>query len=324
MAPFRTAAFAAPFALLLACPGKEDDTGSGDTAPPIEDGTLVDANNYNFTGALDVPSITTASAVDITIDWSAVTSDIQCHEVDPAVDIDLVGLVRFPNFTQEDVEAGLSNNNLDQNQMNGYVQIQNDAELTTGQLADMSFFGTVIDVPAQYFDGGGTYLMMLNSGITPGVGVRMLSFLAPSGGSDNTVAAVGSGCGLLDFDVDLQSLTRAKLPTAGPWALDWGDLTVDGQGNPFDSSGIDSVMLGFYAGVTVADLEAGFLDIEQSATEVYILPLEGGTTGDLAGAMDPGGVAFSGFHDGGEWILALRCSRCYNPAPPFLTLVTPE
>ncbi len=308
------------FALsLVGCPGKGDDSGA---VIPTGDVVIGDANNYTFVGALDIPSIETASGVDITIDWSGVTQDIQCHDLDPAQDIDNVGMVRFGQLTQAQVAQGLSTNNLSQSQMNGYVEVRNDGG-TSANIASMSFFGTVIDVPSEYVSTGGTYMVMLNTGTVAGVGARMITFLAPTDSSTNLLAEVPTGCGVLDFDVDLASLTPVSVLADGPWNLDWGGLTVDGQGNPVDLNGIDSVLLGYYEGATVPDLETAFLDIETTTTEKYTLALEGGTQADLATAIDANGVAFSGFHEGGQWLLALRCSRCYNPAPPFVATVSP-
>lgn len=305
----------APFVLLplvlAGCPAKE----------PTPD--LSDANNYAFVGALNVPSLETASGVDVTVDWSALTQDIQCHDLDPAQDIDNVGMVRFGSLTEAEVAEGLSTNNIDQSQTNGYVEARNDAAATSVNIASMSFFGTVIDVPSEYYEGGGTYLLLLSTGTTVGVGARMVSFLHPSTSSTNTQADVPTGCGVLDFDVDLASLSPILLDAEGPWAIDWSAVTVDGQGNDFDSSGIDSVLLGYYEGASIEDLETDFLDIETTATEKYTLALDGGTSADLADAVDADGGAFPGFHDGGEWLLALRCSRCYNPAPPFISIVSP-
>ncbi len=293
-----------------------------EAVPPPETAVFSDANNYVFDGSLDVPVLTTASGQDVTIDWSAVVDDIQCHGLDPAADVDTVGLIRFSSMSQADLAAGLSNNDLDQSQMSGYVQYANTTE-TAINIGSMSFFGTVIDVPSEYVENEGSYLLLLSTGTTIGLGARMLAFLQPQVASSELNVSVPSGCGVLDFTVELEALTPVALRAAGPWGLSWGSVTVDGQGNPFDSSGIDSVMLGFYEGVTAADLETTFLDLELDATQLFTLGLTGGTSANLADATDSAGAAFTGFYTGGTWLLALRCSRCYNPAPPFVTLVSP-
>ncbi len=113
---------------LTGCPAKSDDSGP----PPADvcsEGTvaLSDANNYAFQGSLDVPSITTVSGADVQVCWDELTTDIQCQPVDPAADIDNVGLIRFANLSQDEVKEGLSKNNLNQSEMSGYVEARNDA-----------------------------------------------------------------------------------------------------------------------------------------------------------------------------------------------------
>lgn len=303
--------------LLLACAGPSaDDTGPPDADLPY--GQLADANNYTFTGALDVPEVVTVSGADVEICWDDVLHDLQCHGLDPDADIDNVGLVRFPNLGHAEIEAALSTNALQQADISGYVE--HPADGTCARLADFSFFGTGIDVTEEYTDAGGAYLLLLTEGTTPGVGARMLTFLTPRADSDVAAVSVPDGCGLLEVDADLAALTPVPMPAAAPWTVDWSTLTRDGQGNPVAVEDIDSLMLGFYAGRTPADLAAGLLDLETAADVLYTAPLAGGTTADLADATGTGG-AFAGFSGDGTWLLALRCSRCYNPAPVFLTVL---
>lgn len=302
--------------VLAGCDG--DDAG----VPAACDIALTDANNYTFSGALAVPSIATASATDLHICWDDLTADFQCHAMDPAADIDNVGLVRFGALTQAEVNEGLSTNSLQQSEMSGYVQAENDGG-TCVDLSSMSFFGTPFELETEYVEGGGTYMLMMTSGTTPGVGARMITFLEPSAASDVTDVNVGTGCGLLDFTINLHALETTPVCGGGPWTVDWSALTRDGQGGSMDASQVDSVMIGYYAGATVGDLEADFLDLEENATALWSVEVPGGTTADLSAAANDAG-AFPGFSGEGLWILALRCSRCYNPAPVFLTVLVPE
>lgn len=309
---------------LLACPGKpEGDSGEGDSAFACADTiALVDANNYSYAGSIDVPSLVTASGVDVGICWDEVVEDIRCHDVDPAADIDNVGLVRLGTLTQAEVEAALATDSLQQAAVTGYVESRNDDGGTCTNLASMSFFGTAIDVPSEYTTEGGTYMLLLTTGTTPGVGARMLAFLEPSAESDVTSVSVPSGCGALDFTVDVDALAPVGVCAEGPWEVDWGDLTTDGLGQEISLGEIDGLMIGYYEDWTAADLEANFLDLETSARKIWRLDLAGGDEADLSEAVDSDGAPFPGFtNEHGAWVLALTCSRCYSPAPPFLTLL---
>ncbi|MEE2751455.1 MAG: hypothetical protein VX519_08485 [Myxococcota bacterium] len=290
-------------------------------APPM-DGRLTDANNYVFSGALEVPSVTTASGVDVDVCWDGVRTDIQCRDMDPVADIDNLSLVRFPHMDQASVEAGMSDSTLQQADISGYVESRTDSE-TCGSLSDMSFFGTTIDVTEQYVSGAGTYLLLLTTGTEPAVGSRMLVFIDPDVDSTNTSVEVPDGCGVLDFSVDLKSLEPLLLPTEGPWVVDWSGVTVDGRGLSSDFGAVDQVTFGFYEGQTLADLESDFLNIESLATQTWSATLESGTSVDLAELSDSMG-RFPGFEGVGVWVLALRCERCFNPAPLLLTRVEPR
>lgn len=285
--------------------------------------TLADEDNYAFSGVIDAPSYTTVSGADVEICWDAVTTDLQCHTLDPLADVANVGLVRFGTLTEAEVELGLAQDELQQADMTGYVEIRPDGDSCVN-LADMSFFGTPFDVTTEYMDDGSTYLLLLSESTDPGIGARMLAFLDPTEGDTNTRVDLDPGCGMLTFEVDFEALTPAMpCATGASWPVDWADVETDGQGNDIGDGDIDGVLLGFYEGWTVADLEANILDLELSATKLYTLPVTSGTSADLADATDASGAAFTGFSGDGEWVLALTCSRCYNPAPPFVTRVTP-
>ena len=58
-----------------------------------------------------------------------------------------------------------------------------------------------------------------------------MTFLKPTSTSTNTQVDAPTGCGMLDFSADLASLTKLPVPAAGPWVLDWRDITRDGQGS---------------------------------------------------------------------------------------------
>ena len=299
------------------------DKGETD-APACGEIALTDAGNYSFTGIVDPPGFTTAESVDLEICWPDVTEDIQCHEVDPVEDIDNIGLIRFTHLSQTEVAQGLSDNDIRQADISGYVDHHTEGGETCTTLSQMSFLGTPLAVEEEYNDAGGTYLLLLTTGTSLGTGARMLAFLDPSPGSEVQQVHLEAGCGILDFEVDLASLSPTSLCAEGPWTLDWGGLTVDGHGQPLESGLVDQATLGFYEGMELGALEAGFLDLESLATRSWSAPMGGETSLDLATLADAEGQPFPGFSGDGRWLFALRCSTCPNPAPLYLTLLEPS
>jgi hypothetical protein len=288
---------------------------------------LRDQHNYSTTASLAIPTVVTAAATDLDICWSNVVNDLQCHPVATQADLDNVSLLRISHLSQEEVADKLASGLLTQSQVAGYLEFHTDHSTTCMKLSQLSFFGTMIDVPHEYAESADfTYLLLFSKGTTPGLGARAMTFIKPTSTSTNTQVAAPTGCGMLDFSADLSGLTHLPVPLAGPWVLDWRDITRDGQGNAVPFEKIDGVTIGFYAGMSVADLQAKIFDIEIVATTLWDLPLTAGRTADLALATDRAtGAVFPGFDrsDAGTWMLALTCSRCQTPAPVVLTILAP-
>jgi len=288
---------------------------------------LGDANNYITDAKLHIPTVQTVSGADLDICWSNIVDDLQCHPVSAAADLDNVALLRISHLAPGLVETRVADGTLSMADVAGYVEFHTDHSSTCMKLSQLSFFGTVIDIPSQYVESTDyTYLLLFTKGTTPGQGARTMIFLQPTASSVNTMVDGPTGCGLLDFSADLHTLTPLPVPLAGPWILDWRDITRDGQKNPAPFEKIDGVTIGFYAGMTATDLEARILDIELIATQLWDVKLTGGRTADLATATDRStGAAFTGFDraDTGTWLLGLTCSKCQSPAPVLLTTLTP-
>lgn len=307
-------------ALLPSCGSSDGGAGAGASL-------LENQNNYRATGRLTLPTVETSSGVDLDICWTQMVSDVQCHGLSPQVDIDNVALLRFKGLGQEQVEAKLTAGELSQSQIDGYLESRPDHVSTCTRLFDFSFMGSKLKVAEEYReDPAETYMLLFTHGTKTGLGARMMMFIKPLVASTNTKVDAPPGCGTLAFTIDLSSPTRVPVPAAGPWLVDWRNVTVDGLGNQALYSDPDRLFVGFYQDKTVADLEATPFELESMATALWNLPLDGAPTADLAKATNPTtGAAFDGFsHGSGSWILALMCSSCQNPAPIVLVVLDPQ
>jgi len=316
--------------LLVACLDAADD--SADTAelgqavdPPDPSGLIAlgDGNNYGFDGQLDGPTIPLAAEQDATIDFSGLDKDLQCHDLDPVADVDNVALLMFRYLTETEVEAGLSTDSLEMADMSLYISYE-PGDATSFRLSDLSFFGTDPEIEAEFHEGNGSFLVLLTTGTTVGSGARMIGFLQPSAGETSTSGALTDGCSVLDYEADLTSLQPLAVLPDGPWTLDWSAVTETGQGTELVDTKVTSVMLAYYASLTMADLERQFLDIEILADRTWNLEHAGGTSADLSLLVDASdGSTFAGFEAEGTYLLALRCGSCPSPAPLVLTQLVP-
>ncbi len=305
---------------LLACVTEAEDTGE----PPVSnspDMVFLDENNYHYTGLFDAPSVKTAQLQDLTLSWASVTQDLQCHDMDVTTEIDTLSFMLFPHLTEQEVEDGLSAGTLEQGDLQLYLSYAPEGA-TDALLTDLTFFGTDADIEAFYEDGNGTFLLVLATGESIGVGGRDLVFIDPDPVETNTHVEFSEGCGILDFSGDLTDLEPVAVAEAGPFTLDWTGLTTDGQGNPINTNNIDQIMVAHYDTATPAELESVFFDVELLADDLWFLDHGGGTTATLDGMTNAEGD-FPGFSASGTWLLALRCTLCPNPAPLFLTVLAP-
>lgn len=322
-APLAAAALA--FGLLLGGCESTDETDEG----PEGNVLLQDEHNYSSEGALTIPTVETASATDLDICWEGAIDDIQCHGLDPQDDVDNIALLRFLHLSETDVEEKLVAGQVDAAEVAGYLDYHTENASTCTKLSSMSFQGTDIEVEEEYVeDDDLTYLLLATEGTTPGVGARTMTFIKPRNAGTNTDVQIATGCGLLEFSANLSALEEVKIPAAGPWVVDWRNISADSQGNDIVFENIDGILLGFYEGMTVAELEAQIFDIELIATELYEITLSsGGKKADLKGATQRGeNIVFKGFERDAEgiWLLGLMCSTCQNPAPLVLTILDPS
>ena len=314
---------------LAGCPtDDDDDTGSagddtaGDDDIAADALDLADANNYGFTGTMDITSYPVAAYADILIDWSALTHDLQGHPVDILTEINTSSIIVFRYLTHEEVEVGLTNNTLMMADVALFV-FADVTGTTSVYLSEHTLFGTDVDVETYFHRSYGlSWLHTLSTGDSPGVGTRMAAFLDPLETTRKTRVFLSNDSTVLEVDADLTSLIPVEVDLGGPFSIDWSGLTTDGQGNEIAFGDIDQVMIAHYLTLSPADLEEQLLDLEYVDDGTWILDLTtGGMVADLSEATDEAGQAFEGIDAEGTWILALRCTECPNPAPPFLTVL---
>jgi len=317
-------------ALAGACSSGDDD----DTGAAAGNILLTNANNYQSESVLTIPTVE-VQPTDIEVCWDGVTTDIQCHDMDPVEVIDAVALLRFQDYTEEDIEELFGSGVLTMSDVDAYFRHTTDHSSTCVNISEMDLFGSEIDVAEDFVESDEfTYVILAAHGTTPGVGTRSMTFVKPTAAATATSVQVPVGCTadsqILEFTADLSQMEAVEVPAEGPWVLDWSGVTKDSQGHGVAFERIDSLLLGYYDGLTVADLQNQVMDLELIATSLWEMELDGGTSADLGEARARNadgstGSAFSGFDSGtdGVWLVGLMCSGCQNPAPVILTILEP-
>ena len=310
-------------------------SSGGGTAVNVPQGNVVlkDANNYTSQSTLSIPTVETAAGADLTVCWDGIAKDLLCHDMVAATEIDNVSFLQIPNMSHADVAAKLALGKLDENLVGIYRDFHVDHSLsppsTCTKLSTLAL-GTKLDPTQDYVEAPTkTYMLLLEHGTTPGVGARTMTFLVPTAASTTNMVEAPDACGshILSFQATLGAPIAIPATDATKWVVDWSQVTHDSFGSAISFGKLDSVMVGFFAGKTVADVQAGFLDIEISATLAYEVAVPAGAKAvDLAAAKLRGGTeTFPGFtRTDGTWLAAVRCSRCQLPAPVVLSILQPQ
>ena len=312
-------------ALLLAC-GSSPSTDGGTANANIKN-----ENNYKSTDVLTIPEVVTAPGVDLHICWTTLSTDLLSHAVNPATDIDAVTFLQVGGLTEQQIATQFAASLFETNKVKLYKTFLIDHSVTPATTcADLSAFklgGSGLTPAQDYVVSADTkYLLLFAQGVTPGVGSKSMVFLKPTAGASNTSVAAPEGSSILSFTADLTSPQRVNIPAAGPYVIDWGQLTKDGLGNEVIYQKIDGLFLGYYE-MPITDLQARCLDFDRIAASIYRVTIPTGATSvDLATAKTDKNEPFSGFagRSSGFWGVALLCSACQSPAPVAVAILNPS
>lgn len=104
--------------------------------------------------------------------------------------------------------------------------------------------------------------------------------------------------------------------------IDWTGMDYTAQGLPFDPLQITRARVAKFR-LTPSQMEQGFVNLEGLAEKVYSANVVTGTTFDLSKLKDENGAAFPGIDGVGNWVVALECTQCSNPAPWYMAFLAP-
>ncbi len=310
---------------VLACAGFPACQGSHGDCGSYVDGEslfLQDSNNYSFHGGMDISSAPVAEMQDILVDWSGLSVDMVGHDLDPSVDILTLELVLFRYLTQEQVEQGLEDDDLNQSDVALFASTETNGS-TSAYLSELNVLAYSFDPETYLQQDYGTWLLLLTDDLDYGVGTRMALFLEPVVAESNTRVEVGNDSMVLDVEAIITDLEKVELPQDEPEVtVDWTALEYDSRGNDLVMSDIDQLTVAHFANLTLEEIQASFLDIELLADQMWSAGIESGSSLRLSALGNDSG-SFTGVDSSGTWLLSLNCTTCSNPAPLFLTVLEP-
>lgn len=307
-----------PALLLAACTTGKDDTGEVDY---VLDLTV--ANNWTYTGALEIDTVEVELAADVQFSWGGLTEDIQGHEMDPTTDVDYSWLIWYQYLDLPQLEEAINCDGLVASDVE--IGVYNEPEFADGTtsvwLSELYIPPGNPFLPDEYFVyTDGVWFARLTTGQNF---TRRMVAVVPTAESTNHLVEYTNTTSSLRFDADLQTLTPFEVEPTGPYSVDWSDAAAAENGceEPTDLEKADQLWLARYEGYSLPEIEAQVLDLEYTYAELYTAPAYGIDELDLSEASNEAGEAFPGFGTDSFWLLALRCTTCDNPAPLYLTVL---
>jgi hypothetical protein len=297
------------------------------------------ADNYKFHSDLTINVTKVKPSSEITFDWSGVKKDLLGHDVD----LSTVGMVEIAlwNLTLDQFEQKLNDDSLAlMNLAIIATIIPSGPTDTTGSIYELTEMGQPVAMTdiQKYLDitafppESHIYTAMVADGMDYGKGTRMLTGFQLDASSTNTQVNVTSDSTHLMMTADMHSLKSPTVPLATPGiTIDWTNMDTDvnpanttAAGLPFDPTQITEVRVGKYS-KSISDLEmqSNFLNLDSIADVMYKASVPAGTSLDLSKAKDPSGNPFPGIDATSNWVVALNCGDCANPAPWYLTVLKP-
>lgn len=283
-----------------------------DPANPALD--LTDANNYYFYLEIENTAQPIKTRTDLTVDWSTLTTDLLGRSMDPASQVTSLQVLKLIP-SQSEVLTGIEEDSLKQEDLWLAADYDNEGG-TSCQLTDFAFLGTPLD-PAdeQYGVLEDQYTYMVAAFDGEEQGSRMLSFLAPDDDAPVSDIVLAPDTSSVYYEIDLAAGDALKAGPESP-EINWSQLTQDGAGREFALNRIDNVLIGRYDSLTIEELEADFLRIEDAADAKWEVPVPGKIDLEMADLE-----GWNGWTSGSIWLIALRCTECLSPVPLFVSLV---
>lgn len=292
------------------------------------------ANNYAFDSTVTLHVKKIAPNSPLNFDWSALTVDIQEQPMTPGTGDVVTVLLALLKLTKDEFEAKLNANENLVNYSKGALAFYPTTE-TSANIYDFTAPGATEPLPAEEIDPyldpvtfppeTHTYALLVQNSTEPAHGVRMVQALQIDPNEVTTDISVTNDSSSLVYSTDLTTVLPVQVPAANAnITVDWKPLqevALNGLGDLWTERQIDEVMVAQYS-LSPEELTQQFLSLEKISDQMFRGPVLAGASLNLSTLTEEtSGAPFTGIDANGTWILALKCTKCTNPAPWFLTIL---
>ncbi len=271
---------------------------------------LRDAQNFSYSAELDVEVVTAQELTNVTIAWTGITTDIRGRPLDPYTDVGDALVLVFPNLSRQEILDEVSNDTLNQSAIGAYFT----CETSEGscKLDDFCIFGSCPGLSDNFTAAEGNWMVVLRSAEEQGA--LAMVFVEPTS-TGEAVISFADGSSEMTLSADVTSPNAVSLTDSTELSFDWSELTTDGLGNDLALHQIDQLQVAWYD-MTISELESQFLLMDDLPERTWTVQTESASRVSMDEAS--GDTDFDGVSADGTWIVALRCTTCFNPVPKFI------
>lgn len=273
---------------------------------------LTDAQQLRYEAALDPARVEVDASEEVRFDWSGLAEDVYGRPLgaEPVSEAWV--------FAPSEAAVGvlldaMVNERLDMASLSVFATCFGvDASCL---LRDFRLLDGAADVPERLAASGQAWGLVLVNPADGGLaGVYELS----AGGEGSAVDVALSLTAPVSV-VGEPGAAVAGVPAREPAIrVDWGAVSVDGVGAPFDESVVDELFV-VHSELGAAESARSLFDLASVSDERWVMPVGAERRADLGDLQ--GDEPFAGFDDSGTWWLGLSCAGCSTPAPRLLALV---
>ncbi len=298
-------------------------TGDTSQPPPGPDMVWTPSENYSFDAAWSMATLPEVRAeFDVIINWGAVSTSGWGQAIEPAT-YDRVVLAEFLMDETEFLDA-LDNDTLRRQTAISWWELDSPgtvfAKLTDFELDN----GTVMD-PATFFleSSAKRWVILLATEDDDRLDLHAgIQALVPSDLSQTTQIVLDDASSSLNWSASMP--TQPLFTSSGHevYTVDFDALETTVHGAEWDKTVADELFIGRFDGVAAAsDLADQVLDLKSAAVEWYTMDVQNEDETRLDLARDATGGAFAGFTTEGLWLMGIRCTTCFGPAPWAVAVV---
>lgn len=282
---------------------------------------LEDAQNYRFSGQLQLGVLPAFAEKDIRLDLGPLSVDMLGAPLQMG-DLEMMDLFVFPSLSAEEIAEGLLTEGLEQRDT--VLQTTTVVMGSEVRLSSFGIGGHIAALDLSFSPGTGLWVFRAHESET-GAPVSFLVVEPSDATTEDQLAWTGEES-RISGEVDLSSAPPVLLASGADPRLDWSGLTRDALGGAMADWRVSSAQI-LHFDMNIDEVQQGWPDLHLLEPQRWTAEIGGQTSAllsDFVSEQEDGTVTSPTVDDSGVWMLSLNCEHCQTPLPRAAFVLQPE